>query len=129
MKRCWQHGKRIFAELEGVCNIESATSLKGAKVWVSSTEVEISKDEYLWEDLIGCIVIDESSSQALGTVIALEEYGAQDILIVRTPDDDAQPGEWSLPFVENVVCDIHIGDRIITVRLPEGMEACFTPKS
>jgi len=87
--------------------------------------------EYLWADLMGCEVrrIDDSGSGLLGTVVALEDYGAQDILVVRTPESAEQPGEWMLPFIHHVVLDVDMTARCITVDLPEGMDACFTPKS
>ena len=59
----------------------------------------------------------------------MEEFGAQDILTVRTPDDADQPGEWLLPFVDDVVIDVDLDGNCITVSLPEGMDACFTPRS
>ena len=127
--RCWQHGKRILARLEGVSDCDTAASLKGEKVWVPAADIEISEDEYLWENLIGCVVRDMASERILGTVTALEEYGAQDILTVRTADDADQPGEWLLPFVDDVVLGVDVHERCITVRLPEGMDACFTPSS
>ncbi|MDX8411212.1 MAG: ribosome maturation factor RimM [Mariprofundaceae bacterium] len=127
--RCWQHGKRILARLEGVPDCVAAAALKGAKVWVPAADVEVSEDEYLWQDLIGCVVRDVASDLMLGTVTALEEFGAQDILTVRTADDADQPGEWLLPFVDDVVIDVDMDGNCITVRLPEGMDACFTPRS
>jgi len=92
-------------------------------------DVAVSGDEYLWQDLVGCEVWETDSNCLLGTVTALEEYGAQDILTVCTPDDARPAGEWLLPFVKDVVVDVDINARRITVNVPEGMDACFTPRS
>jgi len=129
VRRCWQHGKRMLAELEGIDNCDQAAPFKQLKVWVSADAVETDDDEYLWEDLIACQVVRESGGAPLGTVAALEEYGAQDNLLVRTPDDAAEPGEWLIPFIEGVVTAVNLDDGVITVDLPEGMDACFTPRS
>jgi len=126
VKRCWQHGRRILAELQDVSDVGAAEKLVGSHIWVPAENVEVGEDEYLWQDLVGCEVRCTDGS-LLGSVIALEEYGAQDILTVRTPDDVDKPGEWMLPFVEPVVRDVDIETRCITVELPEGMDACFTP--
>jgi len=136
IERCWKHGKRILAELEGVGDCDQAALLKQMHIWVPADEVTVGEDEYLWADLIGCEVrrIDDeggsggSNGVLLGAVVALEEYGAQDILIVRTPADARQQGEWMLPFIEDVVLDVDLTARCITVDLPEGMDACFTPR-
>lgn len=129
VRRCWQHGRRILAELEGVTDREAAQALCGKRIWVAAADVELGPNEYLWQDLIGCELCDESSGHVLGTVIALEEYGAQDILTVQTPDDVAEPGVWLLPFVAGVIVDVDLARRLIVARLPEGMDACFTPRS
>ncbi len=129
--RCWQHGKRILAELEGVDDCNGAERLKQMKIWVAREDVEVAADEYLWHDLIGCTVYvqDEGNHETLlGEVTALDEYGAQDILVVATPADVATPGEWMLPFIGDVVLDVDLQARRIMVRLPEGMDACFTPR-
>ncbi|EAU54834.1 ribosome maturation factor RimM [Mariprofundus ferrooxydans] len=129
VRRCWQHGKRMLAELEGVSDCDQAALFKKLKVWVPIDVVETDDDEYLWEELIGCRVIKEGTLEPLGTVTALEEYGAQDNLLVQTPDDAAEPGEWLIPFIEDVVTDVNLDDCVITVDLPEGMDVCFTPRS
>ncbi|MDQ6987689.1 MAG: ribosome maturation factor RimM [Mariprofundaceae bacterium] len=131
VNRCWQHGKRILADLDGVNDCQQAEALKQMRIWVDANEAQADEDEYLWTDLIGCEVyqsVDDGDGQRiLGTVIALEEYGAQDILTVRTADDAEPVGEWQLPFIEDVVLDVDLATRRIQVSLPEGMDACFTP--
>jgi len=107
--------------------VNAAQLLAGMKVWIPADEIDVDDDEYLWQDLIGCEVF-QADGELLGSVTALEEYGAQDILTVHTPDHAAQPGEWMLPFIEDVITEVDIEARRITVSLPEGMEACFTPK-
>jgi len=128
VERCWQHGRRILAELDDVSDFTLAESLSGLKVWVDEADVNIKSDEYLWQDLVGCEVRDVASGQILGTVVMLQEYGAQDILTVHTLDGAATAGEWLLPFVSNVVTDVDMDTRRISVQIPEGMDACFTPR-
>ncbi len=128
VQRCWQHGRRILAQLDGIADMDTADALKGFKIRVHADDVEVNREEFLWEDLLGCEVI-VAGGETLGTVTALEEYGAQDILVVRTPADAARCGEWMLPFIREVVVDVDLTARRIEVNLTEGMDACFTPKS
>ena len=127
VRRCWAHGRRVLAELEGVESRSQAEKLKGFKVWVPAEAIEIDEDEYLWEELTGCEVVSADGSR-LGEVAGLEEYGAQDILNVVAGEESEKPGVWLLPFVNDVIVDIDLDARRITVELPEGMDACFTPR-
>jgi len=128
VSRCWQHGnKGMLVELEDVTTRTQAEQLKKIKIWVSADEIEVDDDEYLWEALVGCDVYVED--RLIGSVLALEEYGAQDILVVKTSEGAAVQGEWMLPFTEDVVQLVDMEDRRVEVCLLDGMDACFTPKS
>ncbi len=128
VNRCWQHGKRMLVELEGITDCNQAALLKGHNIWVPNDAVFVADDEHLWQDLIGCTVVLESTGELLGAVSALEEYGAQDILSVSTADDAETKGEWMIPFIEEVIVEVDLDKAQITVNLPEGMDACFTPR-
>jgi len=125
--RCWQHGKRVLAEIEGVSDCTCAEALKGQHIWVPASAVESDDDEYLWDDLIGCRVREQNGT-TLGIVRTLEEYGAQDNLVVQTDADAAEQGEWMIPFTSAIIIDVDVDARLILVDLPAGMDACFTPK-
>jgi len=127
VKGCHQHKKRILAKLEGIDSIEDAETLKGLKIWVHEEDVEVDEGEYLWQELIGCTVRNQDD-EVLGTVSNLHEYGAQDILEVKTIPDARVSGEWMLPFIEDVVLDVDLENKTIQIEQLEGMEACFTPK-
>lgn len=129
VKRCWQHGKRILADIEGIDECNRAEALKGLKIWVPVSDVEVDEDEYLWEELIGCEVVVEESGELLGNVSALEEYGAQDNLVVRTPATAEAQGEWLIPFIEEIIVEVDLDAKRIAIEMPEGMDACFTPRS
>ncbi len=88
----------------------------------------MDEDEYLWEDLTGFRVVT-TDGRLLGTVKGLVEFGAQDNFCVVTPDNSDEPGEWLLPFIEDVVVAIDDETGTIKVRLLDGMDACFTPSS
>jgi len=127
VKRCWQHGKGMLVELEHVETREQAAALKQYKIYVSRDEVEIGDDEYLWEDLMGCQVY--GNGELLGEVTALEAYGAQDILCVKSLPNMMKQGEWMLPFIEDTIQALDLDAQRIDIELLEGMDACFTPKS
>jgi len=126
--RCWQHGnKGMLVELEGVNTRTQAEQLKKIKIWVSTDEIEVDDDEYLWDELLDCAVYVDD--KLIGSVKALEAYGAQDIIVVKTSERADVQGEWMLPFTEDVIQVVDMENRRIDVCLLDGMDACFTPKS
>jgi len=124
--RCWQHGKRVLILLDGISDVETATSFVGKKLYISYQDITAEPDEYIWDDLIGCAVCTDEEVE-LGLVIELQSFGAQDILVVEAAKVES-PGEWLIPFIEDVVLDVNIDKKKITIHLLEGMDACFTPK-
>ena len=128
--RGWTHGKRLLADLQGVDDINAAELLKDQSIWMPDSAVTpLAEGEIFWEDITGCDVFDTETDKLVGTVTALQGFGAQDILCVQTPEDAEPTGEWMLPFVKDVVTQVDIENRRIDVRLLPGMESCFTPKS
>ena len=125
---CHQHKKRILAKLEGIETIEQVEGLKGMKIFVPEDEIEIDDDDFLWQDLMGCLVFDQDGNK-LGEVSALHEFGAQDNLEIKTTSDMEVSGEWLLPFIEDVIVDVDLDKKTIHVNLLDGMDACFSPKS
>ncbi|MDX8389433.1 MAG: ribosome maturation factor RimM [Mariprofundaceae bacterium] len=128
VNRCWQHGTRLLAELDGIDSRSAAETLGRQQLWIPEAQVACDADEYLWQELLGCAVFT-ASGELLGKVVELQEFGAQDTLLIHTTDAATQPGEWMLPFISEVVQDVDLETKRMTVHLPEGMEVCFTPKS
>jgi len=122
--RCWAHGRRMLLLIEGINTIDDAQPLLHSKLWVQRHDVSIDDDEYLWHDLIGMQVVNDVNKEPLGCVRAVQDFGAQDTLMVESNE-----GEWMIPFVDGIIIDVDDARHIIHVQLPEGMEACFTPKS
>lgn len=127
--RVWPQGKRILASLEGVDNRTQAEALKGVGIWIPDSCVPVDDDEFLWDDLVGCEVCHTDSGELLGTVSGMQNCGAQDILCVHTPSGAPVRGEWLLPFTEEIIHNVDLDASRIEVNLPEGMDACFTPRS
>jgi len=46
--------------LEGISNINDIISLKGSSIYIKRNSLNIDKDEYILQDLIGCVVYDNN---------------------------------------------------------------------
>lgn len=77
------HGKGLIARVEGVSDREGARALMGCDIAVTRRQLpEPEQGEYYWCDLIGLDVVNREGLE-LGSVVDIEETGANDVLIVE----------------------------------------------
>ena len=90
--------KTAIARFEGVSSREAAEALRGSLVEIDREALPpLTDGEYYHADLIGLPCID-SDGVAVGTVAAIEDFGAGELLDVEKPD-----GKRSLiPFRDGV---------------------------
>jgi 16S rRNA processing protein RimM len=76
-------GKTAVARIEGVNDRSAAEALRGSLVEVDRSALPpLQKGEYYHADLIGMPVVD-GQGKTIGTVVAVENYGAGDLLEVE----------------------------------------------
>jgi 16S rRNA processing protein RimM len=76
-------GKMAVARFEGVTDRGAAEALRGSLVEVDRTALPPLEDgEYYHADLIGLAAVDREG-KAVGTVVAVENYGAGDLLEIE----------------------------------------------
>ena len=80
------HSREILMKLEGVDNPESGKQLSGWDIWVARDHAaERGPDEYYHADLVGCTL--RWKDKTIGTVVAVLDAGADDLLEVQTEDE------------------------------------------
>ena len=78
-------GKTAVARFEGVADRSAAEALRGSLVEIDRDALPpLEQGEYYHADLIGLPAVD-GDGQAVGTVAAVENYGAGDLLEIETP--------------------------------------------
>ena len=100
-------GKTAIARFEGISDRSAAEALRGSLVEVDRDQLPpLEEGEYYHADLIGLRCIDEAGNE-LGTVVAVENFGAGDLLEV-----ERENGKRSLiPFREPIA--LQQGGQII----------------
>jgi 16S rRNA processing protein RimM len=79
-------GKNAVARFEGIADRAAAEALRGSLVEVERSALPPLEDgEYYHADLVGLPCEDREGS-AVGTVVAVENYGAGDLLEIQLPD-------------------------------------------
>jgi 16S rRNA processing protein RimM len=108
----------LSARLSGVRTKEEADALKGLRLFVDRDRLpETGDDEYYHADLIGLRVMDTGGAE-LGTVRAVLNHGASDLLEVMGPGLQAPV---LLPFTHAVVPTVDVAGGRIVADPPEGL--------
>jgi 16S rRNA processing protein RimM len=79
-------GKTAIARFQGIADQSSAEALRGSLVEVDRSALPpLEEGEYYHSDLVGLACVD-CEGQSVGTVVAVENFGAGDLLEVELPD-------------------------------------------
>jgi 16S rRNA processing protein RimM len=79
-------GKNAVARFEGIADRAAAEALRGSLVEVERSALPpLEEGEYYHADLIG-LSCEDREGNAIGTVVAVENYGAGDLLEIELPD-------------------------------------------
>lgn len=102
------------ARLTGVLTREQAEALKGTRLYAPRDRLPaLGDDEFYHADLIGLAAYDTGGAR-LGTVRAVLDHGAGDILEIARPG----AAELLLPFTHAVVPTVDLAGRRIVVDPP-----------
>lgn len=97
--------------VEGVDSRDAAEALRGLEVCVARDALPaLDEGEHYHVDLVGLDVHDGSGAR-IGAVTAVIAYPSVDALVVRTADDRS----LELPIVPDVVLDVSMSNRVVTV--------------
>lgn len=100
-------GKTAVARLEGVGDRSAAEALRGSLVEIDRTALPpLEQGEYYHADLVGLSAVD-GEGRVIGTVVAVENYGASDLLEIELQD-----GKRSLIPFKQGIADVE-GDRVV----------------
>ncbi len=111
-------GTAIILTLKGVSDRNAAELLRGKDVFCDKTELNISKDRYFIQDILGCNLY-LSSGKLLGKIIDVTTTNV-DIFTARTDE-----GVCSFPFIKKLNADIDIENKKITVDAKTFTEVCL----
>ncbi len=104
-------------KFSGIDSISDAEPWEHADILVRSSELaQPGEGEFLYTDLIGCVVWDTDRDQPLGAVRGIQEYGGAPLLEV-----DAGGREVLVPLARAICREIDIARKIIRAKLPEGL--------
>lgn len=84
LARSRPQAKRIVAKLAEISHINAITPWQGSSIWTTRDQIPLDdNEEYLWADLDGRSIVDVDGC-AFGSIIAVQNYGAGDIVEVKS---------------------------------------------
>lgn len=108
----------LGARLSGVATKEAADALRGTTLWADRARLpRLPDDEFYHADLIG-LAVQDTGGAPIGTVTAVHNHGAGDILEIRAPDGRS----LLVPFTLAAVPTVDLATRRIVADPPEGVE-------
>lgn len=118
-------GDVIVAQLEGIADRDAAEGLKGLRLHVPRAALPAPEaEEFYLTDLVG-LSAEDADGQRVGTVLAVHDFGAGDVLELRAPTG----GTFFLPFTRAVVPVVDLGAGRLVVDPPGEVEVKPTPGS
>lgn len=112
--------KGLICRIEGVSDRTQAETLKGVALYVDRDRLPPADEgEYYHADLIGLRAVTEAGAP-LGTVVAVLNYGAGDIMEVR-PDGASRTALYLM--TEDIVRRIDLAGGVIVLAPPDEVDA------
>ena len=108
----------LVARIDGILTKEDADALRGVDLYAERSALpSLPDDEFYHADLIGLAVLD-TAGQTLGTVKAVQNHGAGDLLEVMVP---GARSTVLVPFTRAVVPTVDIAAGRIIADPPGGL--------
>ncbi|MBQ4109298.1 MAG: 16S rRNA processing protein RimM [Clostridia bacterium] len=106
----------VMLLLDGVDSIEKAELYRNKIIMLPEEDLpELEENEFYVKDLLGANVVTESGEN-LGEIIDVFKTGSNDVYTVKKDGKNIY-----LPAIKDVVKNIDIENKIITVELMEGL--------
>lgn len=107
----------VIATAPGIDDRDQALALKGLELYVPRARLpEPGEDEFYVSDLEG-LTVEGADGRAIGEVRRVDNYGAGDVIEIRTADGRL----LDLPFDRETIPVVDLAGRRLVVALPEGL--------
>ncbi len=105
-------GDVVIASIKGIDDRNAAEALKGTELFVPRSALPpAAEGEFYYADLIGLTAIT-TTGRVLGQVVAVHNYGAGDMLEVKTEGGRSA----MVPFTDDAVPEVDLAERRVLVE-------------
>lgn len=112
-----RHHGSLLLSFEGYDDRDEAEKLRGATLTIDTDQRRtLEADQYWPEELEGLVAVDHDGAR-IGLVTGVVLGEAQDRLVIRTDAGST----FELPFVEELVGEVHPSGGFVVILPPEGL--------
>ncbi|WP_103027328.1 ribosome maturation factor RimM [Salinibacter altiplanensis] len=111
-----KRGTTVLLGLDGIANRDDAEAVAKMDVFATEEALGLEDDELFADDLVGWTAVTEDGA-VQGTVANFMEMPAQDLFVVRTPED----AEVMIPAIDDFIIEIDEEAERIVVRPIDGL--------
>jgi len=105
----------VITKFRNVNDRNQAEELNGVELFVDRGQLpEPDEDEYYYSDLNGLAVVDQNGN-ALGKIVAVQDFGAGDLLEIRP----RRGRTFYIPFTKDFVPEVSVSSGQVTAHLPD----------
>ena len=102
----------------GLDNVNDVEKYKGAIVKVPDTQLsDLNEGEFYFHEIIGCKVINLETNDEIGVIKEILTPGANDVWVIK----GAKGKEILIPYIDQIVKEVNIGDKVIYIEPMEGL--------
>jgi 16S rRNA processing protein RimM len=113
-----RHKQFDLLSFEGYPNINDVEALKGCLLKVNKEQQgTLDEGEYYYHEIIGCDVFSDEGEK-IGVIKDILSPGANDVWVVRK---EGSSKEVYIPYIDDVVKEINIQNKRITIHILEGL--------
>jgi 16S rRNA processing protein RimM len=117
----WQ-GKNLLLQLEGIDDRNAAEAITGEELLVPEAAPLNEEGVFYQHDILG-LTARALDGEVLGEVTDIFSTGSNDVYVIK-----GERGELLLPALDDVVREIDLASKTMTVELMEGLEFQGGPK-
>lgn len=110
------HKNNYLVSFEGLQDINAIEKYKGLDVFAPKDVELLDEDEFYYDDLIGCKIVDGDDLE-LGEVVDVMETQAHDILVLKTKSNK----KAMIPYVDAFIEEVDIEGKVIVINRMEGL--------
>lgn len=107
----------VIVKFKEYGNINDVEKYKGSMLKITADrQGELGQDEFYFHQIVGCEVFTEEG-ELLGIIKEILTPGANDVWVVKQKSGK----DLLLPYIQEVVLQVDVSEKRVTVRLMEGL--------
>lgn len=117
IENCKFFKNMVILKFKEYSNINEVEIFRQCDLYVTrENAIKCNKDEYFIGDIIDSIILDEEGNN-IGVLTEVLSTGANDVYIIKQENEK----EILIPAIKQCIINVDLDNKVITVRLMEGL--------